>query len=116
MGYEAILVFFIAGVFLVVLANFLSNLVSPKSDNKQKRDPYECGVETIGPTWVQFKVGYYLFAILFLLFDIEIAFLVPWAVVFEEIGTVALVEILIFLFILGLGLVYAWKKRALRWE
>ncbi len=116
MGYEAILVFFIAGVFLVVLANFLSNLLSPKSDNKQKREPYECGVETIGPTWVQFKVGYYLFAILFLLFDIEIAFLVPWAVVFGEIGTVALIEILIFLFILGLGLLYAWKKRALRWE
>ena len=116
MGYEAILVFFIAGVFLVVLANFLSNLVSHKSDNKNKRDPYECGVETMGPTWVQFKVGYYLFAILFLLFDIEVAFLVPWAVVFEEIGTVALIEILVFLFILGLGLVYAWKKRALRWE
>ena len=116
MGYEAVLVFFIAGVFLVVLANFLSNLLSPKSDNLQKRDPYECGVETIGPTWVQFKVGYYLFAILFLLFDIEMAFLVPWAVVFEQIGTVALIEILIFLFILGLGLLYAWKKRALRWE
>jgi NADH-quinone oxidoreductase subunit A len=116
MGYEAVLVFFIAGVFLVVLANFLSNLLSPKSDNLQKRDPYECGVETIGPTWVQFKVGYYLFAILFLLFDIEVAFLVPWAVVFEQIGTVALIEILIFLFILGMGLLYAWKKRALRWE
>jgi NADH-quinone oxidoreductase subunit A len=116
MGYEAILVFFIAGVFLVVLANFLSNLISHKSDNKNKRDPYECGVETIGQTWVQFKVGYYLFAILFLLFDIEVAFLVPWAVVFEEIGTVALIEILVFLSILGLGLVYAWKKRALRWE
>lgn len=116
MGYEAILVFFIAGVFLVVLANFLSNLISHKSDNKNKQDPYECGVETIGPTWVQFKVGYYLFAILFLLFDIEVAFLVPWAVVFEEIGTVALIEILVFLFILGLGLVYALKKRALRWE
>lgn len=116
MGYEAILVFFIAGVFLVVLANFLSNLISHKSDNKNKRDPYECGVETIGPTWVQFKVGYYLFAILFLLFDIEVAFLVPWAVVFEEIGTVALIEILVFLSILGLGLIYAWKKRALRWE
>ncbi len=116
MGYEAILVFFIAGVFLVVLANFLSNLVSHKSDNKNKRDPYECGVETMGPTWVQFKVGYYLFAILFLLFDIEVAFLVPWAVVFEEIGTVALIEILVFLMILGLGLAYAWKKRALRWE
>ena len=116
MGYEAIIVFFIAGVFLIVLANFLSNLISHKSDNLQKRDPYECGVETIGPTWVQFKVGYYLFAILFLLFDIEVAFLVPWAVVFKEMPTVALIEIIIFLFILGLGLLYAWKKRALRWE
>ena len=116
MGYEAIIVFVIAGVFLVVLANFLSNLVSHKSDNPQKKAPSECGVETIGPTWVQFKVGYYLFAILFLLFDIEVAFLVPWAVVYKEMGTVALVEILIFLFILGLGLLYAWKKRALRWE
>jgi len=116
MGYEAILVFVLAGVFLVVLANTLSNLVSLKSKNKQKDEPYECGVETIGPTWVQFKVGYYLFAILFLLFDIEVAFLVPWAVVFKEIGAVALVEILIFLIILGLGLLYALKKKALEWE
>ena len=116
MGYEAIIVFVLAGVFLVVLANTLSNLVSTKSDNKQKQDPYECGVETIGPTWVQFKVGYYLFAILFLVFDIEVAFLVPWAVVFKEMGTVALVEIIIFLVILGLGLIYAIKKRALEWE
>jgi len=118
MGYEAILVFFIAGVFLIVLANFLSSLslISHKSENAAKKEPYECGVETIGPTWVQFKVGYYLFAILFLLFDIEIAFLVPWAVVFKEIGTVALVEIMVFLFILGLGLLYAYKKRALKWE
>ncbi len=116
MGYEAIIVFFLAGVILVAGANALSNLISHKSDNKQKREPYECGVETIGPTWVQFKVGYYLFAILFLLFDVEVLFLVPWAVVFKDIGTVALVEILIFLFILGLGLLYAWKKRALRWE
>ena len=99
MGYEAIIVFALAGVFLVVLANTLSNLVSLKSENKQKLEPYECGVETIGPTWVQFKVGYYLFAILFLIFDIEVAFLVPWAVVFKEMGTVALVEIIIFLVI-----------------
>lgn len=116
MGYEAIIVFFIAGVFLVVLSNFLSNLISHKSENQQKKEPYECGVETIGPTWVQFKVGYYLFAILFLLFDIEVAFLVPWATVYKEVGAVALVEILIFLFILGLGLMYAWKKGALKWE
>lgn len=116
MGAEAIIVFFIAGVVLVTGANFLSNLISHKSDNPQKREPYESGIPTIGPTWVQFKVGYYLFAILFLIFDVEIAFLIPWAVAFKDIGTIALVEILIFLLILGLGLAYAWKKGALKWE
>lgn len=116
MGSEAIIVFFIAGVVLVAGANFLSNLISPKSDNPQKREPYESGMVTKGPTWVQFKVGYYLFAILFLVFDVEVAFLVPWAVVFKEIGSIAFFEILIFLVILGLGLLYAWKKGALKWE
>ncbi len=116
MGSEAIIVFLLAGVGLIVIANFLSNLISPKSDNLQKREPYESGMKTIGSTWVQFKVGYYLFAILFLVFDVEVAFLFPWAVVFKEMGTVALVEIIIFLFILGLGLLYAWKKGALKWE
>lgn len=116
MGSEAIIVFFFAGVLLVAGANFLSNLISPKSDNAQKQEPYESGMTTIGPTWVQFKVGYYLFAILFLIFDVEIAFLVPWAVVFGDFGGVALVEIIIFLFILGLGLAYAWKKGALKWD
>ena len=116
MGSEAIIVFLLAGIVLIVGANFLSNLLSPKSDNPQKREPYESGMTTIGPTWVQFKVGYYLFRILFLIFDVEVAFLIPWAVVFKEMGTVALVEILIFLVILGLGLLYAWKKGALKWE
>ena len=116
MGLEAIIVFLLAGVTLIVVANFLSNLISPKSDNLQKREPYESGIKTIGPTWVQFKVGYYLFAILFLVFDVEVAFVFPWAVVFKEVGVVALVEIIIFLVILGLGLLYAWKKGALKWE
>ncbi|MCB0471680.1 MAG: NADH-quinone oxidoreductase subunit A [Flavobacteriaceae bacterium] len=116
MGSEAIIVFFIAGVVLVAGANFLSNLLSPKSDNLQKRQPYESGMTTIGPTWVQFKVGYYLFAILFLVFDVEVAFLIPWAVVFQKIGLVALIEAIIFLIILGLGLLYAYKKGALKWE
>ena len=116
MGSEAIIVFFIAGVVMVAGANFLSNLISPKSDNLQKREPYESGMVTKGPTWVQFKVGYYLFAILFLVFDVEVAFLVPWAVVFNDIGGIAFIEILIFLIILGLGLLYAWKKGALKWE
>ena len=74
------------------------------------------GMTTVGPTWVQFKVGYYLFAILFLIFDVEVAFLIPWAVVFKDVGAVAFIEIVIFLVILGLGLLYAWKKGALKWE
>ncbi|SHG09222.1 NADH dehydrogenase subunit A [Flavobacterium fluvii] len=116
MGSEAIIVFLLAGIVLVAGANLLSNLISPKSDNTQKREPYESGMNTIGPTWVQFKVGYYLYAILFLVFDVEVAFLIPWAVVFKEIGIVAFYEIIIFLIILGLGLAYAWKKGALKWE
>ena len=116
MGSEAIIVFLIAGIVLVAGANFLSNLISHKSDNVQKREPYESGMKTIGPTWVQFKVSYYLYAILFLIFDIEIAFLVPWAVVFKTTGGIAFFEILIFLTILGLGLGYAWKKGALKWD
>jgi len=113
---EAIIVFLLAGIVLVAGANFLSNLISHKSDNLQKREPYESGMTTIGPTWVQFKVGYYLFAILFLIFDVEVAFLVPWAVVFKDFGAVALIEIFVFLLILGLGLIYAWKKGALKSE
>ena len=116
MGSEAIIVFLLAGIVLVAGANFLSNLISHKSDNAQKREPYESGMVTIGPTWVQFKVGYYLFAILFLVFDVEVAFLVPWAVVFKNFEAIAFIEILVFLFILGLGLIYAWKKGALKWE
>lgn len=116
MGSEAILVFLIAGIVLVAGANFLSNLISHKSDNPQKREPYESGMTTVGPTWVQFKISYYQYAILFLIFDVEIAFLFPWAVVFKEVGFVALIEIIIFLFILGLGLAYAWKKGALKWD
>jgi NADH:ubiquinone oxidoreductase subunit 3 (subunit A) len=116
MGPEALIVFFLAGVALVAGGNFISNLISHKSDNLQKREPYESGMNTIGPTWVQFNVGYYLFAILFLIFDVEIAFLFPWAVVFKEVGTAALIEISIFLLILGLGLAYAWKKGALKWQ
>ncbi len=116
MGIETIVVFILAGVFLILFANFLSNLISYKSDNLNKREPYESGVPTIGNTWIQFKVGYYLFAIIFLIFDVEVIFLLPWAVVFKQLGSIAFVEIIIFIIILGLGLLYAWKKGALRWE
>ncbi len=116
MGIETIIVFILAGVFLILFANFLSNLASYKSDNLSKRQPYESGMPTIGSTWIQFKVGYYLFAIIFLVFDVEVIFLLPWAVVFKQLGSIAFVEIIVFIIILGLGLLYAWKKGALRWE
>ncbi len=116
MGIETIVAFILAGVFLILFANFLSNLISFKSDNLSKREPYESGMPTIGDTWIQFKVGYYLFAIIFLIFDVEVIFLIPWAVTFKQIGSVAFVEVFIFIIILGLGLLYAWKKHALKWE
>ncbi len=115
MGTVAILIFLLAGIALILIANNLSNLISHKSDNPAKREPYESGVKTIGPTWVRFKIGYYLFALIFLIFDVEIVFLVPWSVVFKKMGGVALIDIIIFLAILGLGLIYALKKRALKW-
>ena len=116
MGIEAILIFTIAGLALVGGGILVSMLVAPKLDTKTKAEPFECGIETFGSAWLQFRVGYYLFAILFLLFDVETVFLFPWAVVMKDLGMVAFVEAVIFLLILGLGLLYAWKKDALKWE
>ena len=113
---ETLIIFFIGGVVMVGAGIITSNLVAPSSKNKTKAEPFECGVETEGPTWIQFKVGYYLFAILFLIFDVETVLVVPWAVVMKKMGMVAFVEIVIFFLILGLGLIYAWHKEAFKWE
>ena len=116
---ESLVLFFIIAVVLVGVAIIFSSLVPPKSYNPAKFEPYECGIETIGEAWLQYTVGYYLFAILFLIFDVEVVFVFPWAVVLREVsetGISAFVEILIFFSILGLGLLYAWKKHALKWE
>lgn len=83
--------------------------------NPQKGQPYECGIPTRGSTWIQFHVGYYLFALIFLIFDVELIFLYPWAVVVKKIGMGALFEAGIFLFILFMGFLYAHKKGALKW-
>lgn len=116
MGNEAIILFVILGLVLVGGAFLLSYVITPKVYSKAKEETYECGIDTMGSSWIQFKVGYYLFAMLFLIFDVETIFIVPWAVVMKKIGLVAFVEILIFFVVLGLGLLYAWKKRALKWE
>ena len=95
---------------VVVIANAI------RSYNPQKMEPYECGIPTRGKTWMQFHVGYYLFAILFLMFEVETVFLFPWAVITAELGVAGLCSVLFFLFILVLGLAYAWKKGALEWK
>ncbi len=111
-----LLTLFITAVFLVGGAIIFSYYIAPYKPGLIKSEPYECGIPTEGPTWIQFHVGYYLFAIIYLIFDVETIFLYPWAVVMKELGLVAFVEILIFLTVLGLGLLYAWKKKALIWE
>ena len=116
MNSESLILFFIVAVVLVGGALTFSSIVPPRSKNPQKSEPYECGIPTQGKTWLQFNVGYYLFAILFLVFDVETVFLFPWAVVMKTVGIAAFIEILIFFLILGLGLLYAWKKHALIWE
>jgi NADH-quinone oxidoreductase subunit A len=116
MSAESLILFFIVGAALVGLAILFSSYVPAGSINPQKAEPYECGIQTTGISWLQFNIGYYLFAILFLIFEVETVFLFPWAVVMKELGIVAFVEILIFLVILGFGLLYAWNKKALVWE
>ncbi len=116
MNEEWLILFFLVGLIFVGSVLILSRIIAPTSSNAQKSEPYESGIPTIGTTWLQFNVGYYLFAILFIIFDVETVFIFPWAVVMKELGMVAFVEIIIFFLILGLGLLYAWKKHALIWE
>lgn len=106
----------LTGVCLVALAMWIAGLISPKSYNAQKGEPYECGIPTSGGSMVQMKVGYYLFAILFLMFDVETVFLYPWAVRMRDLGLDGLVCIAVFFSIIVLGLVYAWRKGALEWK
>lgn len=116
MNGELILVFFLLGIILVGGAILLSNYASPKSYNLAKFEPYECGIPVKAGSWIQFNVGYYLFALIYLIFDIEVVFIFPWGVVMREMGTTAVVELLIVFGMLGLGLLYAYKKKALKWE
>ena len=101
---------------LVAVALGIAKAIAPRSYNAQKGEAYECGIPTRGKSWMQFKIGYYLFAILFLMFDVETVFLFAWAVVVQDLGIYGLVSVLFFLLILVLGLAYAWKKGALEWK
>ena len=116
MNFTFLVVVLLTALAFVGVVIALSRAISPRSYNVQKFEAYECGIPTRGKSWMQFRVGYYLFAILFLMFDIETVFLFPWAVVVSEVGAYALVSVGFFLVILILGLAYAWKKGALEWK
>ena len=115
MGASSMIVLILAGLAFSIIAIFIAKLVTRYTTNPQKGQPYECGIPTKGKTWIQLNVGYYLFALIFLIFDVELVFLYPWAVVAKKTGWFALTEVIIFFFILFMGFLYAHKKGALKW-
>lgn len=114
--YLPILLFLIVSTGIGIALLVIGSLLGPKRPSSEKLSPYECGFEAFEDARMRFDVRYYLIAILFIVFDLEIAFLFPWAVVFKELGAQAIVAMTIFLAILVVGFVYEWKKGALEWE
>ena len=112
---------FYIGVFLIIAPIFpaaallVPRIIAPKKPNPIKSETYECGIETVGETWVQFKAQYYIFALVFLVFDVEVVFLFPWALALDKLPLFAVIEGIIFILILIIGYVYAWRKGMLEW-
>ncbi len=94
----------------------LAKCIAPKKPGQSKLAPYECGLESSGDSWVQFRVQYYIYALLFVIFDVEVVFLYPWALIWKQLGPLAFAEMMLFLAILAVGLIYAWRKGVLEWE
>ena len=117
-GYIAILLVAAIGVpvLILVFARLLSAKPKQPDTEEVKTDTYECGMHTVGSSWLQFNFRYYFYALLFVVFDVETVFLYPWAVYFKQLKLFGFVEMLIFIFILVVGLVYAWKKKVMEWK
>ncbi len=115
MNYVFVFLFILLAVLFVAGGLIFSRLVAPHRKNELKNSTYECGELPLGSAWIQFNVGYYLFGLLFLIFDLETAFLYPWAVIFRKVGIIGLIEAGIFILILVVGLIYAWRKGVLEW-
>ncbi|HIC38918.1 MAG TPA: NADH-quinone oxidoreductase subunit A [Candidatus Marinimicrobia bacterium] len=113
--FGTIFLFILIGIVLVYVPLLIQRLVAPKNDSPDKLSTYECGEESEGSAWVQFNIRFYVIALIFLIFDVEVVFLFPWAVVFKDLGLLAFVEMSIFLLILIVGLAYVWKKGDLDW-
>lgn len=108
-------IFIAISLFLPAVALVIAGVLSPKKPNAIKNSTYECGIETVGTTWIQFKVQYYVYGLIFLVFDVETVLLYPWAVAYNKMALFGVVEAVFFVAILGGGLFYAWRKGALEW-
>jgi len=115
-NYLPILVFVVLGVLFGLGPIVMGMLLGPRNPDSEKDSPYECGFEAFEDSRMKFDVRFYLVAILFIIFDLEIAFLFPWAIVLDEIGTFGLLAMAVFLAILVVGFIYEWNKGALEWE
>ena len=107
--------FFAIGWILPATPIVLNKILSPKRPNRVKEQTYECGVEMVGSAWAQFRAQYYIFALVFVVFDVELIFLFPWALAYNQLGLFALFEMLVFILLLVVALVYTWRKGALEW-
>jgi NADH-quinone oxidoreductase subunit A len=107
--------FLVIGIIVPIVPLVFSRLVAPRKPNPIKLSTYECGIETVGDSWVQFKAQYYIFALVFLVFDVETVFLFPWALSLKQLPLFVVVEGVLFIAILVTGLVYAWRKGMLEW-
>jgi NADH:ubiquinone oxidoreductase subunit 3 (subunit A) len=111
--YAAIL--FAAGFLFVIVTMVASNIIAPRTRTKEKLQTYESGETPIGSAWVQYPLGFYIFALLFVAFDVDIVFIIAWAVIFKQLSFFGFFEILFFILVLALGLLYAWRKGVIRW-
>lgn len=117
--YNSFFIFLLIASVIPILTFSISKILTPVSNNNkgpEKLTSYESGIEPMGDAWIQFQIRYYMFALVFVIFDIETVFLYPWAMSFNELGLSAFIEALVFIFILVIGLVYAWRKGALEWS
>lgn len=115
LGYSYVGLFIVVGIVFYLIVMGASMLLRKSNPSPAKMSSYECGEIPIGDPWIRFHISYYIFALLFVLFDIETVFLYPWATQFRMLGVFGFVEMMIFLFVLLIGLIYAWKKGVLKW-
>lgn len=115
-NYVIVAIFVALGISLPIVALGIGRLLRPNKPTEMKKTTYESGNEPLGVGQIRFNVRYYLFALMFVIFDVETVFLYPWAVAYKQLGLFALIEMLIFVALLLVGLIYAWKKKVLKWN